>query len=485
LQAGRGRISLHLYVSADLSLTDLARAGPSAYAVCVTTATEKLSSAGPPAARPAFDRFSRSWTIALISADVVAFFLSAWAAVTLVSLTIHIDVDDARVALSTVLYVALWLWLFKRLGLYERSFAMTIQDEIYATIAAMVLGIAPQLILFTIVPSISSSRLVLVLSLAISIVAVTATRAVIHRARQVDSLVRQRRVALVGDPSRIDAAREDLADVPNTHVLSIPVSDFDLVMAMQDTSVPSAFELMPWFMKALRWECDTVIFADVPDPRHIPGLLAAARKWGLQVAFVTPRIRAQAYRFAIDILGNQALIVPRPVRATSSATRFVKRALDVAASGACVIVTLPLLAVCALLLASSRSPVLTREARIGRDGQVFEQFGFALPIPLLRDLPRLFNVLRGDMSIVGPRSHDIDTAEAIRAYNPRYAERTLMAPGLIGWAQVHLPDANEERELAYDLFYVENWGLFLDVYVAVKATVGAAASISAKLKKAA
>jgi len=449
----------------------------------VATATEKLSLVGPPATRPAFDRFSRSWTIVLISADIVAFFLSAWAAVTLASLTMHVEVRDARVALSTVLYVALWLWLFKQLGLYERSFAMTIQDEIYATVAAMVMGIAPQLLLFTIVPSISSSRLVLVLSLAISIVAVTVARAVIQRARQIDSLVRQRRVALVGDPSRIEAAREDLADVPNTHVLSIPVSDFDLTMAMQDTSIPEAFEVMPWFTKALRWECDTLMFADVPDPRHVAGLLAAARKWGLQVAFVTPRIRAQAYRLAIDVLGNQALIVPRPLRAASSAARFVKRALDVAASGTCTILTLPLMAACAVLLASSRSPVLTRELRNGRDGRVFEQLGFTLPIPLLGSLPRLFNVLRGDMSIVGPRPHDIDTAEAIRAYNPRYGERTLMAPGLIGWAQVHLPGTNAERELAYDLFYVENWGLFLDIYVAVKATIGAVAGAFAKLKK--
>ncbi|MGH7659832.1 MAG: hypothetical protein ACRENA_02800, partial [Vulcanimicrobiaceae bacterium] len=229
--------------------------------------TEKVASGGPAALRPTFEHFSRSWRIAFIAADVVAFFLSAWLAVTLVSLAVHAQVDETRVALSTVIYVALWMWLFNRLGLYERSFAMTIQDEIYATIAAMVLGIAPQLILFTVVPSISSSRIVLVLSLAISIVAVTATRAVVHRARQIDLLVRQRRVALVGDPSRLDAAREDLADVPNTHVLSIPVSDFDLVMAMQDTSVPATFEFMPWFMKALRWECDTLIFADVPDPR--------------------------------------------------------------------------------------------------------------------------------------------------------------------------------------------------------------------------
>ncbi|MGH7660436.1 MAG: sugar transferase, partial [Vulcanimicrobiaceae bacterium] len=220
-----------------------------------------------------------------------------------------------------------------------------------------------------------------------------------------------------------------------------------------------------------------------PDPRHIPGLLAAARKWGLQVAFVTPRIRAQAYRFTIDVLGNQTLIVPQPVRATTSASRFVKRAFDVAVSAACILIALPLMAACALVSASSRHPVLTRDLRIGRDGRIFEMLGFSLPLPAARELPRLFNVLRGDMSIVGPRAHDLIVADSVRAYNPRYRERSLVAPGLIGWAQAHSLQDGDERELAYDLFYVENWGLFLDAYVVVKATVGAAERASSKLKK--
>ena len=466
-----------------MSQTVLALARSRSYDYGVTVVSEKLSTTAqaatrPDAGEPALRRFSRVWTIALLTADVLAFSFSAWAAVTLVVAATHMKVDDSRIALSTFLYVALWLWLFKRLGLYERSFAITMQDEIYATITAMLLGVAPQLILFTVVPSISSSRLVLLVALGFSIATVTAVRAVGYRARQIEALVRERRIALVGDADRLRAAREELAGVPSMHVLPIAVDDLDLMMATQDTSVVSTFEAMPWFAKALRWECDTLIFADIPDPRHTPGLLAAARKWGMQVAFVTPRIRTYAYRLVVDTLGHQALIIPRPIRASSSATRFVKRALDVALSGSAIVVLSPAFVFFAAVLSSARRPVFEREERIGRDGKAFEMLKFAAGSPACRLLPRLLNVLRGDMSIVGPRAHDVECASSMRAFNPRYGERNLVAPGLTGWAQVHLGTTCDERDLAYDLFYVENWGLFLDLYIAVKATLGAAARLS-------
>ena len=444
----------------------------------MTTATEKLPSS--PAQRSAklhVDPFPRAWTVALIAVDVLAFWFSAWLAAVLVGFFAHERLDAARIAFSASAYIALWLWMFGRLGLYERSFAFTIQDEIYATVAAMALGIVPQLILFTVVPSIDSSRLVLVISLAISIVSVTALRAVAHRARDIDLLLRERRVALVGEPARLRATREELFDLPGTHVLSIPVDEFDLTMAQLDTSSGAAFESMPWFIKALRFECDTVIFTDVPDPRHIPGLLAAGKKWGLQVAFATPRIRSHAYRLGVEILGHQALIVPRPVRAASSAMRFVKRAFDVVLASLATLAVLPIVAGCGLILACGNKPVLQRDWRIGRDGKPFQLLRFATPVFGLRELPALLNVLRGEMSMVGPRPHDSRSAEALRAYNPRYAERLMVAPGLTGWALVHGAAECDEHELGYDLFYVENWGLFLDCYIVLKATAGLAARI--------
>ncbi|MBV8601100.1 MAG: sugar transferase [Candidatus Eremiobacteraeota bacterium] len=452
---------------------------------------------------PRASRFSRTWTIIIAAGDLVMFLLSAWLGTRLVEAITRVHVNAEHVALSAAIYVALWFWIFKRLGLYERSFAMSMRDEIYATVAAMSLGMAPQLILFTLIPSISSSRLVLLTSLGISIAAVTTMRAVAHRARDVEALARDRRVALVGAYERLRAAREELRAVPNTRVLSLAVDDLDIAMATQDTTRASTFERMPWFVKALRWECDTLIFTEIPDPRHIPGLLAAARKWNLQVAFAAPRLRTYAYQLGIDALGHQALIVPRQLRAASPAARLVKRAVDLVIATVALVLTAPLMLACALAITlEDGGPILYRQTRVGRGGVPFEilkfrsmrldaesagarfairgdsrvtRVGRILRRFSLDELPQLFNVLRGEMSIVGPRPERPIFVEAFRAYHPRYDERHLVLPGITGWAQVNfkrIVAADEvEEKLAHDLFYIENWGLFLDFMIVVKTAV--------------
>jgi lipopolysaccharide/colanic/teichoic acid biosynthesis glycosyltransferase len=467
----------------------------------VAAAAEQLT-ASPAIARtqPRVDRYTRPWTIALVTGDVISFLLSAWGGASIVRLLAHERLDASRVGLSVAVYVGLWLWLFERLGLYERSFATSIQDEIYATIAALSVGIAPQLILFSLVPSLSSSRLVLLCSFGLSIAAVTTTRAIAHRVRRIEALDRERRLALIGAPDRLRAVSEELRLVPNVQITTVAVEDLDLAMATEDTSLPGAFEGMPWFAKALRWECDSLIFTDVPDPRHIPGLLAAARKWGLQVAFATPRIRAYSYQFVADVLGHQTIIVPRPIRAVTPAARFVKRAIDVGVAFTGLVVTAPLAMLCAVALACEGGGILRREPGTGRDGRSFQLLRFRTTAPdgrtsrvggmlvrlCLDGLPQLVNVVRGEMSIVGPRPRHPAAVEAVRAFNPRYSDRSVVRPGMTGWAQVRFPftddrHADAERELAYELFYVENWGLLLDAYIVVKATLELAVRMGSTL----
>jgi lipopolysaccharide/colanic/teichoic acid biosynthesis glycosyltransferase len=81
------------------------------------------------------------------------------------------------------------------------------------------------------------------------------------------------------------------------------------------------------------------------------------------------------------------------------------------------------------------------------------------------ELPQLLNVLRGEMSIVGPRPEDLDIVETLSAAIPSYTERHYVKPGIIGWAQLytaHGVSIEEVREeLGYDLYYVKNHSLLL------------------------
>jgi lipopolysaccharide/colanic/teichoic acid biosynthesis glycosyltransferase len=88
------------------------------------------------------------------------------------------------------------------------------------------------------------------------------------------------------------------------------------------------------------------------------------------------------------------------------------------------------------------------------------------------ELPQLFNVILGDMSIVGPRPQREMYAEEFRKLLPRYDERHLVRPGITGWSQVHMKRVcmpeDEGEKLSYDLFYVENWSVFMDLSMIFK-----------------
>ena len=182
--------------------------------------------------------------------------------------------------------------------------------------------------------------------------------------------------------------------------------------------------------------------------------------------------------------------------ALSAADRIVKRTFDVVLSALALLVLAPVLAALAAgVRLGSRGPVFYRQARVGRDGREFDMLKFrtmrtdaeAASGPVwttendprvtrlgavlrrwsLDELPQFWNVLRGDMSLVGPRPERRVFVEQFAERMPRYFERHRVKAGLTGWAQVNGLRGNtsiEDRTL-YDLHYVENWSVWLDLRI--------------------
>ncbi|MEQ1505038.1 MAG: sugar transferase [Myxococcota bacterium] len=167
---------------------------------------------------------------------------------------------------------------------------------------------------------------------------------------------------------------------------------------------------------------------------------------------------------------------------------LAKRALDVAIAGAALVVTGPVMAAAAgAVLATMGRPVLFRQERIGRGDRPFRivkfrtmrqappdaspdqdharitRLGRALRATSIDELPQLLNILRGDMSLVGPRP-------LLVRYLPRYSERQRrrhdVLPGLTGWAQVHGRNAlTWDQKFDHDVWYVDHWTPWLDVKI--------------------
>ena len=168
------------------------------------------------------------------------------------------------------------------------------------------------------------------------------------------------------------------------------------------------------------------------------------------------------------------------------------------------VASLPLMLAAAVAVRlSSPGPVLNRHIRVGRDGRPFTLYKFrsmrgpageagvwapnddprvtrvgrVLRFTRVDELPQLFNVLRGDMAIVGPRPERPDFVERLTGLIPCYPQRHVVRPGITGWAQVNLEAGQVQDAIArleYDLYYVKNMSASLDTYIllhTVKAVV--------------
>ena len=176
--------------------------------------------------------------------------------------------------------------------------------------------------------------------------------------------------------------------------------------------------------------------------------------------------------------------------------QMVKRGADVAFSAAALVLLAPLLAVVAVAVkASSPGPVLYRQRRMGLNGQTFDILKFrSMPVDAeagtgpvwsrrgesratgvgrflrrtsLDELPQFWNVLRGDMSVVGPRPERPALIDAFRDEIPGYMLRHKTKAGITGWAQVHgwRGDTSLTKRIEYDLWYIQHWSLWLDVRI--------------------
>jgi sugar transferase (PEP-CTERM system associated) len=177
---------------------------------------------------------------------------------------------------------------------------------------------------------------------------------------------------------------------------------------------------------------------------------------------------------------------------------FLKRLFDIVVSVALLMFTAPLLLMTAILIKlDSRGPVLYRQERVGYRGRVFTILKFrsmradaereggpqwaarrdprvtrvGAVIRKLRidELAQIFNVLRGDMSFVGPRPERPHFVANLAAVIPYYHERHWMRPGITGWAQINYPYGasieDARHKLSYDLYYVKNRSIFLDFLI--------------------
>ncbi len=233
--------------------------------------------------------------------------------------------------------------------------------------------------------------------------------------------------------------------------------------------------------------------------------LLQLRLSGVKVYEVTSFLEALTGRIALESLRPSWLVFSEGFDRTR-AFRFTKRLLELLAAAALLVVSAPILALLAVIIPlSSPGPILYRQRRVGHRGRPFDllklrtmpvnaeaggpvwatggedprvgRLGRLLRRTRLDEIPQLLNVLRGEMSFVGPRPERPHFVEQLRTVITYYDARHEVKPGITGWAQVKfgygssLEDA--ERKLEYDLYYIKHmsWAFDLGILLYTVKTV--------------
>ena len=225
-------------------------------------------------------------------------------------------------------------------------------------------------------------------------------------------------------------------------------------------------------------------------------IVAECEKSGVHTKFIPDYGNIIPTRpYTEDLLGLPVINI-RYVPLSNTFNAFVKRCMDVVGSIVCIILFSPVMLLSAILVkATSKGPLIFAQERVGLHNKPFQMYKFRtmyvqteeeeqkgwtkkndprvtgvgkfLRKTSLDEFPQLFNVLKGDMSLVGPRPERPQYVEKFREEIPRYMIKHQVRPGMTGWAQVngYRGDTSIRKRIEHDLYYIENWTLGLDVKI--------------------
>ena len=239
------------------------------------------------------------------------------------------------------------------------------------------------------------------------------------------------------------------------------------------------------------------LYVALPPEQHVQmlELIETTSRECVDVKVVPDLLQVIALRARLEDLDGVPVININDVPLQGFNT-IVKRGIDVViSSGALALLSIPIGSIALVVKATSRGPVFYRQERMGLDGKTINIVKFRsmhheaekdtgpvwarendprvtvlgkfLRKSNLDELPQLWNVLRGDMSIVGPRPERPHFVEQFKHRIPQYMLRHKVKAGLTGWAQVNGWRGNTplEKRIEYDLYYIENWSVRLDLKI--------------------
>lgn len=246
---------------------------------------------------------------------------------------------------------------------------------------------------------------------------------------------------------------------------------------------------------------EVIIAVEQYEVSLIKKVIAVCEEQGIRTSIIPIYNDFLPSSATVDVIENMRLINLRTNLQDIVFNRALKRAFDVVFSFVIIVLTSPVMLAAALgVWLSSPGPVIFRQERIGKERKPFVMykfrsmrlntesdtawstnkdprvtaFGAFIRKFSIDELPQFFNVLKGDMSVVGPRPELPHYVERYKYEIPRYMVKHQVKPGITGWAQVngYRGDTSIEKRVEYDLWYIENWSFGIDIKIILMTVFG-------------
>ena len=393
---------------------------------------------------------------------------------------------------SIFIIMPLFLLLYSGLGLYESFRTKPLYQELGLIVSANAAGTAILILAYFVLKQVDISRWVLVFFFFVCSLLIGGKRALLReflkRARRKG--MNQKHILLLGS-GRL--AKEYISTVSRNRIFGYTIDGY-LADSTGVHSIPrlGAFGDLDAILEK-RNPDEIVAALELEDYHHMGAIIQASEKNGTKLSVVPFYSKYMPARPYIDDLDGLPLINIRRIPLDNLLNALLKRLMDIAGSLVLLVLSAPVMLFAAIgTKLSSPGPVIFKQERVGKDKKLFTmykfrsmrlnddanawstnsdprktRFGSFLRKYSIDEFPQFFNVLKGDMSLVGPGPELPYFVHKFREEVPLYMVKHQVRPGITGWAQVcgYRGDTSIKARIEHDIYYIENWSLFLDVKI--------------------
>lgn len=401
-----------------------------------------------------------------------------------------------------ILIIPIYIFLYNFFNLYKPYRTKSLYDELGNLLKANVIGILFFLTYLFVYRIVDYSRIVLILftvfTISLSFIERMVIRGILRNLRKNDRNLKH--IVFVG--------YSDLAVEYSKRIMQNKHWGYRIKGIFDNNTTEKTVDLYSSMVQVLGKYKDLesyiinnsvdeiVITIDLDDYRYLEEIVATCEKQGVFARIIPDYYKVIPAKPYIEDIDGLPVISLRNIPLNDLVKRSFKRMIDVMGSLFGIIALSPMFMVIALLIKiSSKGPVIYKQVRVGLNRKEFVMYKFRSMVvqdiseeksgwttkedprvtkvgafirkTSLDEFPQLINVLKGEMSLVGPRPERPQFVEQFREEIAKYMVKHQVRPGMTGWAQIHglRGDTSIKKRIEYDLYYIENWSLKLEIRI--------------------